>query len=166
MIKQKTFIFLLLLASFHASAYKMAPTYKGLELTFAMIKPDAIKAKHSDEIIIHIKEHGFKIIRAYKAVFTKQTAELFYQEHKGKPFFENLIVYITSGPVINMVLAKEKNTVIDWRKLMGATDPLKADDGTIRKLFGTNITENATHGSDSPETARRELEFFFPELVK
>lgn len=134
------------------------------EVTFAMIKPDAIQAKDSGKIIDLIEQNDFEIIRMHKVWLTKPGAETFYAVHKDKPFFQELTTFITSGPVIIMLLTKE-NAIQDWRKLMGATDPAQAEEGTIRKLFGTSISTNAVHGSDSPQTAIQELSLFFPELV-
>jgi len=134
------------------------------EITFAMIKPDAIQAKNSGKIIDLIEKHGFEIMRMHKVGLTKQRTQAFYAVHKDKPFFQELVTFVTSKPVIIMALAKE-NAIKDWRKLMGATDPAQAKEGTIRKLFGTTISSNAVHGSDSPQTAKQELGLFFPELV-
>ncbi len=133
-------------------------------LTFAMIKPDSVQTKNDDKIIDIIKQHGFKIMAMQKTQLTQKEAEDFYATHKNKPFFCKLITFVTSGPVIGMALKKE-NAIQDWRKLMGATDPKKAETGTIRKLFGTNITSNAVHGSDSWQTAQQEIRQFFPNLT-
>ena len=132
--------------------------------TFAMIKPDAVQAENDSKIIDMIKQHGFEIMRMKKTQLTKKDTEIFYGVHKNKPFFCKLVTFVTSGPVIVMALKKE-NVIQDWRKLMGATDPEKAETGTIRKLFGTNITSNAVHGSDSPQTAKQKLGIFFPEMI-
>ncbi len=134
------------------------------KVTFAMIKPDAIQAKGSGKIIDLIEQNNFEVIRMHKVWLTEPEAQIFYTVHKDKPFFQELITFITSGPVIIMLLAKE-NAIQDWRKLMGATDPAQAEEGTIRKLFGTSISSNAVHGSDSPQTAIEELSLFFPELI-
>ncbi len=134
-----------------------------MERTFAIIKPDAIKAKNSGKIIDAIENNGFTIIRMEKIEIPKEKAQRFYGVHKEKPFFNELVDFITSGPVIVMALEKE-NAIKGWRDLMGATDPQKAAEGTIRKRFGANIGNNATHGSDAPETARTELALFFPDL--
>jgi len=134
-----------------------------MEKTFAIIKPDAVKAKYSGKIIDRIEHEGFNIIALKKLRMTTAQAEAFYGVHKERGFFRELVDFMTSGPVI--VLALEKNNAVNaWRDLMGATDPAKAAEGTIRKLFGANIGENATHGSDSLENAAIELKFFFPEL--
>ncbi len=134
------------------------------EITFAMIKPDAIQAKDSGKIIGLIEQNNFDIIRMHKVWLTEQGAQTFYAIHKDEPFFPELIKFITSGPVIIMALLKE-NAIQDWRKLMGATDPAQAEEGTIRKKFGKSIGENAAHGSDSIQTAVQELSLFFPELI-
>lgn len=130
------------------------------ELTFAMIKPDAVRAKNSGKIIELIEQNGFDILRMQKGQLTKEMAEEFYNVHKSRPFFGELVEFVTSGPVIVMALEKE-NAVKDWRDLMGSTDPLQAAPGTMRKLFGTNIGSNAVHGSDANETAMVELGLFF-----
>lgn len=137
---------------------------KTLEKTFALIKPDAVDAKNSGKIIDVIENHGFEIVRMQKITLTPERAEQFYAVHKERPFYKDLITFITSGPVITLVLQKE-NAVKDWRNLMGATDPEKAEEGTIRKLFGTNVQQNAVHGSDSIENAKIEITQFFPEAA-
>jgi nucleoside-diphosphate kinase len=135
-----------------------------MERTFAMIKPDAVKAKNSGKIIDMIEAHGFTIVGMRKANLSKAAVELFYAVHKSRSFFGEMVDFVTSGPVV--LLALEKNDAIaQWRDLMGATDPVKAAEGTVRKLFGANIGSNAAHGSDAPETARLELAQFFPELT-
>jgi nucleoside-diphosphate kinase len=134
------------------------------QYTFAMIKPDAVAAKNSGKIIDLIEAAGFEIVRMQKAELVADAAREFYAVHKERPFFGELVDFIISGPVIVMALQKE-NAIADWRTLMGATDPQKADAGTIRKKFGTSIGNNAVHGSDAPETAKTELSLFFPDLV-
>ncbi len=134
-----------------------------VERTFAIIKPDAISAGHAGEIIRLIELNGFTIVRMEKKDLTRQEAESFYGVHKGKTFFLELVHYITSGPVIVMALERE-NAIQEWRTLMGATDPLKATVGSLRKMFGKHIGSNATHGSDAPETAAQEIKFFFADL--
>jgi len=130
------------------------------ELTFAMIKPDAVRAKNTGKIIDMIEQNGFEIVSIQKGQLDKEIAQEFYAVHKDKPFFKEAIEFITSGPVVVMALEKE-NAIRDWRNLMGATDPMQAAPGTIRKLFGTNIGSNAVHGSDALETAMDELALFF-----
>jgi nucleoside-diphosphate kinase len=135
----------------------------GKERTFAMIKPDAIEAKNSGKIIDLIEHNGFTIVGMEKRTLTKDQAQEFYAVHKARPFFNELVNFVTSGPVIVMALEKE-HAIKAWRDLMGATDPLKAAEGTLRKQFGKNIGSNAVHGSDAPETAHTELALFFPTL--
>ena len=134
-----------------------------IERTLAIIKPDAVIADHTAEILRIIEAHGFAVVAKEERSVSVQEAQEFYAEHKERPFFGELVAYMTSGPVVLLVLEAE-NAVLAWRDLMGATDPVKAAEGTIRKLFGTNIGSNATHGSDSAQSAQRELNFFFPHL--
>jgi nucleoside-diphosphate kinase len=134
-----------------------------IERTFAIIKPDAVRAKNSGKIIDAIEHHGFTIVRMEKVQMAKDKARAFYAVHKEKPFFGELVDFVTSGPVIVMALEKE-NAIKAWRDLMGATDPHKAAEGTMRHRFGTSIGSNATHGSDAAETAQVELALFFPDL--
>ena len=132
-----------------------------MELTFAIIKPDAVAARHSGKIIQRIEEAGFQI-RAMRLLRLSQAeAEGFYAVHKERPFFPSLTKFMSSGPVIVLAL-EAPNAIKKWRGLMGATDPAKADAGTLRKEFGSSIDNNATHGSDAPETAAFELGYFFP----
>lgn len=134
-----------------------------MERTFAMIKPDAVAAKNAGKIIDIIEQNGFDIVGMKKMHFTKDLAEHFYDIHKEKPFFGAMTSFITSGPVVALVLEKE-NAIADWRTLIGATNPVNAQVGTIRKMFGKNIDNNAAHGSDASETATREIGLIFPEL--
>ena len=134
-----------------------------MERTFAIIKPDAVRAKNSGKIIDLIEANGFEIIRMEKIQMSKDTAKNFYGVHKDRPFFGELVDFITSGPVIVLALEKE-GAIKAWRDLMGSTNPEQAAEGTVRKLYGTNIGNNATHGSDAPETAKIELALFFPDL--
>lgn len=133
------------------------------EKTLAIIKPDAMAAGFNDAIIEHIKKNGFTVVEQKEANLSQDQAEGFYAEHKERPFFPELVTFMTSGPVTLMVLEKD-GAIKAWRDLMGATDPAEAAEGTIRKMFGASKGENATHGSDSPESAAREIAFFFPEL--
>ncbi len=133
------------------------------ERTLAIIKPDAVKKGYTAKITDIIKNHGFKIVRTSNMHLTQQQAEKFYEVHKARPFFGELVDFMTSGPVVVMALEKP-HAVAEWRKLMGDTNPAKAEAGTIRKQFGSNIGENATHGSDATQTAQQELKFFFPDL--
>lgn len=133
------------------------------ERTFAMIKPDAVAAKNSGKIIDMIEQNGFTILGMRKMTINKAKAEEFYAVHKERPFFGELVSFVTSGPVVVLALERD-NAVKAWRDLMGATDSRKADKGTVRNLFGTDIGKNAAHGSDSVENAQLELKLFFPEL--
>lgn len=134
-----------------------------VERTFAMIKPDAVAAGKAQEIIQAIKDRGFTIVAQRELTLDKDTAEKFYGVHKGKPFYDELVNFITSGPVVALALEKE-NGIAAWRELMGATNPAEAAEGTLRKTYGTDIGHNAVHGSDSSDSAAQELKLFFPEL--
>jgi len=132
-----------------------------MERTFAIIKPDAVAARYTGRIIQRIEEAGFTI-RAMRLVHLSQKeAEGFYAVHKERPFFASLTKFMSSGPVVVLAL-QAPDAIVKWRTLMGATDPAKADAGTLRKEFGASIENNATHGSDAPETAAFELGYFFP----
>jgi nucleoside-diphosphate kinase len=132
-------------------------------LTFAIIKPDAVSAGHTGKITDRIISGGFRI-RAMKMIHqSRLQAEGFYDVHRGKPFYEGLTEFMSSAPCVVMALEKE-GAVKAWRDLMGATDPAKADAGTIRKEFGASVGENATHGSDSDENAAIEIGYFFSRL--
>lgn len=133
------------------------------ETTFGIIKPGAVKDGHSGMIVNLIETNGFTIKRLQKMQLTKEQAEQFYAVHKERPFYQELVTTMTEGPVIVMALEKE-NAISSWRDLMGATNPAEASMGTLRKMFGRDIGHNATHGSDAPETAKVELDFFFPNL--
>ena len=134
-----------------------------VERTFALIKPDAVAAGKAQEIIQAIKDRGFTVVAQQEVTLDKDTAEKFYGVHADKPFYADLVTFITSGPAIVLALEKE-NAVADWRELMGATNPEQAAEGTLRKTFGTDIGHNAVHGSDSSDSAAQELKLFFPEL--
>ena len=130
-------------------------------MTFAIIKPDAVRARVAGQIIQRIQDEGFQI-RAMRLVnLTKREAEGFYAVHRERPFFSSLTTFMSSGPAIVLAL-DAPDAIKKWRTLMGATDPAKADAGTLRKQFGASIENNATHGSDAPETAAFELAYFFP----
>ncbi|MBR3691012.1 MAG: nucleoside-diphosphate kinase [Eggerthellaceae bacterium] len=131
-----------------------------IQKTYSMIKPDGVRNGHIGEIINRIERVGLKIERMELGMVTPELAEANYGEHKGKPFYEGLIAYITSGPVVKMVVSGE-NAVATMRKLMGATNPADAAPGTIRGDFGLTVDENVIHGSDSPESAEREIGVFF-----
>ncbi len=134
-----------------------------MERTFALIKPDAVKAGHSGAIINRIEREGFAVIGMRKMSISRSMAEQFYGVHSSRPFYGELVDFITSGPVIAMVLEKDK-AISAWRTLMGATNPAQAAEGTLRKEFATSIGNNAVHGSDPAETAPTEIALFFPEL--
>jgi nucleoside-diphosphate kinase len=130
------------------------------KMTFAMIKPDAVRAGNVGNIIQRITDNGFKI-RAMKLIhMTRPIAEGFYAVHRERPFFGELVTFMSSGPTVVLALEKE-NAVQAWRDLMGPTDSTKAPQGTIRGDFGASVGENASHGSDSPENAEIELRYFF-----
>jgi nucleoside-diphosphate kinase len=132
-----------------------------MERTFAIIKPDAVRSRLTGRIIQRIEDEGFQI-RAMRLVnLSKPEAEGFYAVHRERPFFSSLTAFMSSGPAVVLAL-EAPDAIRKWRTLMGATDPAKADAGTLRKEFGTSIENNATHGSDAPETAAFELSYFFP----
>ena len=131
-----------------------------MERTFAIIKPDAVKARHAGQILQRIEEAGFGVLALRLQHLSKTEAEGFYAVHRARPFFGSLTDFMSSGPCIVMCLEGE-DAIRKWRTLMGATDPAKADSGTLRKQFGTTIEFNATHGSDAPETAAFEIGYFF-----
>jgi len=128
--------------------------------TFTMIKPDAVADGNSGAIIKMIEEAGFKVIAMKKTLLTPAQAGQFYEVHAERPFYADLCEYMSSGPIVPMILEKE-NDVLDFRTLIGATDPAKADEGTIRKVFAKSLSANAIHGSDSDENAAIEGAFFF-----
>ncbi len=134
-----------------------------MQRTFAMIKPDAVEDKHIGHIVTMIEQAGFKIAGLKMLQFTKQCGQMFYAVHSARPFFGELVDHISSGPVVAMVLEKE-NAVVAWRDLIGATDPAKAAEGTVRQRYARNIGANAVHGSDATETAQDEIAMIFPEL--
>ncbi|MFN3951982.1 MAG: nucleoside-diphosphate kinase [Thermaurantimonas sp.] len=129
-------------------------------ITFTMIKPDAVADGNTGAILSRIEGAGFRIVAMKKTQLSKSDAEKFYGIHRNRPFFGELVEYMTSGPIVAAILEKE-NAVEDFRKLIGATDPSKAEEGTIRKLFAKSISANAIHGSDSDENAHIEGNFFF-----
>ena len=131
-----------------------------IEQTLSIIKPDAVERKLDSEIKEMFKDSGFSIIKEKKIQIEKSEAEKFYKVHETKPFYNDLCEYLSSGPIIVMVLEKE-NAVLGNRKLMGATNPKDAEEGTIRKKYGISIDKNSVHGSDSIDNARNEIDFFF-----
>ena len=132
------------------------------DFTFAIIKPNAVRTGKTGPILAMINESGFEISALRMIRMTRQHAESFYTVHKGKPFYEGLIEFMISGPVVVMIL-KYENAVEEFRKLIGATDPGKAEQGTIRRTFAVSVQMNAVHGSDTVENAHREANFFFSE---
>jgi nucleoside-diphosphate kinase len=134
-----------------------------MERTFAIIKPNAFADGNSGKIISRIYQEGFTIVGLKKLYLSKIEAEGFYYVHKSRPFFGELTEFMSSGPCITMVLEAE-NAIQKWRDLMGATNPAQAAEGTLRKEFGKSLGENATHGSDGPETAAFEIGYFFSGL--
>ena len=131
-----------------------------VSITFTMIKPTAVKSNFTGSILKMINDKGFRIKAIKMIQLTRERAEAFYAIHKGKLFFDGLVEYMSSGPVIAAILEKE-NAVEDYRRLIGNTDPVKAESGTIRKMFAESIERNAVHGSDSDENAEKECDFFF-----
>ena len=131
-----------------------------IEQTLSIIKPDAVERNLQDQIKQEFINKGFEIIKEKKIHLSKEEAERFYKEHESKPFYKDLCTYLSSGPVVVMILQRE-NAVVENRKLMGATNPIDAEVGTLRKKYGISIDKNSVHGSDSPENAKIELDFFF-----
>jgi len=131
-----------------------------IEQTLSIIKPDAVERNLENEIKEIFKKNGFSILKEKKIQIEKSEAESFYKVHETKPFYNDLCAYLSSGPIVAMVLEKE-NAVFANRELMGATNPLEATEGTIRKKYGISIDKNSVHGSDSVENAKTEINFFF-----
>ena len=130
------------------------------EQTLSIIKPDAVERNLDNEIKQMFIKNGFNIFKEKKIQIEKSEAEKFYKVHETKPFYDDLCNYLSSGPILVMVLKKE-NAIADNRKIMGSTNPMDADKGTIRKEFGISIDKNSVHGSDSKENAKKEISFFF-----
>ncbi len=131
-----------------------------MERTLAIIKPDAVERRCAGRILARIEEEGFRVVAARMQYLTRSDAEGFYAVHRERPFFGALTTFMSSGPCIALVLEAD-NAISRWRETMGATDPAQAAEGTLRKLFATNIERNACHGSDAPETAAVEIAYFF-----
>ena len=131
-----------------------------IEQTLSIIKPDAVERNLSDDIKDIFKKNNLNIIDTKKIHITKDEASEFYKVHQSKPFFNDLCTYLSSGPIVVMIL-EGKDAIKNYRKIMGATDPKKADENTIRRLFGISIDKNSVHGSDSTENAKKEIDFFF-----
>ncbi|MEJ5173400.1 MAG: nucleoside-diphosphate kinase [Hydrogenothermaceae bacterium] len=134
-----------------------------MERTLVLVKPDAVRKNVAGKIISRFEDEGFKIVALKKVKLSKEEAGRFYIIHKDRPFYDELCEFMSSGPIVAMVLEGE-NAISRVRQIMGATDPSKAEEGTLRKLYGSNIGENAVHGSDSPESASYEIPFFFSGL--
>jgi len=143
---------------------KLEIMVKGTQ-TLTMIKPYAVEHGYVGPILARINEAGFRIVGMKSLQLSLRQAEAFYEVHRGKPFFERLTKFMCNGPIVAAILEKE-NAVEDYRQLIGATDPTKAEEGTLRKLFGASIEHNAVHGSDSDENAIRECNFFFSHLER
>ena len=131
-----------------------------MEQTLSIIKPDATQRNLESKIKIFFEEKGLKIIKSKKVKITNKEASEFYKVHETKPFYTELCNYLSSGPIVVMILEGE-NAVLKNREIMGATDPLKAEEGTLRKMYGISIDKNSVHGSDSVENAKKEINFFF-----
>ena len=131
-----------------------------LEQTLSIIKPDAVERNLDNEIKEIFKKKGFSILKEKKIQIEKSEAEKFYKVHETKPFYNDLCSYLSSGPIVVMIL-EGKDAIVKNRKIMGATDPKNADENTIRKLYGISIDRNSVHGSDSSENAKKEINFFF-----
>lgn len=131
--------------------------------TYAMIKPHAVAAGNIGKIIDRIEREGFRIVGMKKMQFSKKFAEIFYAVHAARPFFPELVSDISAGPIVALVLEKD-NAVASWRDIIGATDPAKAAEGTLRRLYGESVGKNVVHGSDADETAAVECALVFPEL--
>jgi nucleoside-diphosphate kinase len=131
-----------------------------IEQTLSIVKPDAVERNLENRIKSFFKEKNLKILKNKKVHITKEEAAEFYKEHQTKPFYKNLCDYLSSGPIVVMVLEGE-GAVFKNRQIMGTTDPLKAEEGTLRKMYGLSIDKNSVHGSDSAESAKAEIDFFF-----
>ena len=131
-----------------------------IQQTLSIIKPDAVERNLSEEIKKEFKNNNFNILKEKKVKISKSEAEKFYQVHQTKPFYNDLCEYLSSGPIVVMVLEKN-DAILENRKLMGATDPIKAEEGTLRKKYGISIDKNSVHGSDSLDNAKIEIDFFF-----
>ena len=132
-----------------------------IERTLSIIKPDAVAARQAGEILGMIEKAGFRILSLRMLRLRREQAEEFYAVHRGKPFYDSLVKFMTEGPVVVLALERE-DAIAKLREVMGATNPANAAEGTIRKRFAANIERNCVHGSDAPETAQVELRFFFP----
>ena len=134
-----------------------------MQRTFTILKPDTVASGNAGAIISRLEKEGFRIVAMKRIHLTEKQAQGFYYVHKDRPFFGSLVKFMSEGPIIPMVLEAD-NAIEKLRKVMGATDPAKAEAGTIRKVFATNIERNAIHGSDGPETAAFEISYFFSQF--
>jgi nucleoside-diphosphate kinase len=132
-----------------------------MERTLAIVKPDGVERRVAGRVLARIEEEGFEIVALRLVRMSRREAEGFYAVHRDKPFFNDLTAFMSSGPALVMVLQAD-DAIARWREVMGATDPARADEGTLRKQFATNIERNVVHGSDAPETAAIETAYFFP----
>jgi nucleoside-diphosphate kinase len=135
-----------------------------VERTLVLVKPDGVQRRLVGEVLARLERKGLSLVAAELRTIDRATAEAHYAEHAGKPFFTPLIEFITSGPLLAAV-AEGPRAIETWRAMMGATDPVKASSGTVRGDYGLVVTENLVHGSDSPESAAREIALFFPDLA-
>ena len=131
-----------------------------MERTLTIVKPDSVAAGHTGDILAHLEGAGFRILAVRRVRLTEAQARAFYEVHQERPFYDSLVEFMTSGPAVAVALERE-NAVLGLREVMGATDPAAADEGTVRANWGASIERNAIHGSDSPENAQLELQFFF-----
>ncbi|MFO0592464.1 MAG: nucleoside-diphosphate kinase [Polyangiaceae bacterium] len=131
-----------------------------IQRTLSIIKPDAVAAGHSGAILARFEKEGFTVVAMKRIHLTRAQAEGFYAEHRGRGFFDELTTFMSRGPIVVLALERE-DAIAKYREVIGATDPAKAAEGTVRKLYGANVGENAVHGSDKPESAVREIGYFF-----
>lgn len=157
----KLILFLLAIASIGCSQTNEKDVWKGKEKTLSIIKPDAVKNNHIGDILSRFEKEGLRVSAIKIKHLNEKEASDFYAVHKGKPFFNDLVKFMTSGPAVMIVLEGD-NAINLNREIMGATDPAKANPGTLRFDFANSVTENAVHGSDSLENAKKEILFFFP----
>jgi len=144
-------------------AFILSESVMPVERTLSIIKPDAVAKNAIGQILARFESAGLRVVAAQMRWLSRAEAEGFYAVHRERPFFGSLVEFMSSGPVLVLVLQGD-DAIARWRKLMGATDPAKADPGTIRKDLGSGVEQNATHGSDAPETARAEIAYFFSAL--
>lgn len=151
-----------MLRAFLVPVFCFCSLFASQERTLSIIKPEAVAEGHVQEILSYFETTDLEVVASKEIQLTPEQARDFYAEHKGRPFFEDLVQYMSSGPVIVQILEGEDAVAVN-RQLMGATDPKRASPGTIRADFGTSLQKNAVHGSDSVESATREISFFFPQ---